>query len=127
MIVQAHQGFDAVELVMQRRYDLLGPSGEVIMAHVWDAIVEPGWDIILKPWPTPEPEANPPPPLDDNVLHLDDILNPNKGSKKPTGKSRKDNSLLGCQVVRGPLLGQRVHRQGPEEQARAVGDDGVED
>jgi hypothetical protein len=86
MIVQAHQGFDAAELVMQRRYDLLGPSGEVIMPHVWDAIVEPGWDITLKPWPAPEPEPEPPPPLDDTILTLDDILNPKKSSKdKPKG------------------------------------------
>jgi hypothetical protein len=35
MIVQAHQGFGAAELLMQRRYDLLGPSGEVIMPRAW--------------------------------------------------------------------------------------------
>jgi hypothetical protein len=92
MIVQAHQGFDAVELVMQRRYDLLGPSGEVIMPHVWDAIVEPGWDITLKPWPAPEPEPEPPPPLDDTILTLDDILNPKKGSKKPIRNSQARKS-----------------------------------
>lgn len=86
MIVQAHQGFDAADLVQQRRYDLIGPSGEVIMPQVWDNMVEPGWDITLKPWPAPEPEPEPPAPpeveiLDENVLTLDDILNPKKNSK----------------------------------------------
>lgn len=86
MIVQAHQGFDAADLVQQRRYDLIGPSGEVIMPQVWDTMVEPGWDITLKPWPAPEPEPEPPAPpeveiLDENVLTLDDILNPKKNSK----------------------------------------------
>jgi hypothetical protein len=82
LIQQAHQGFDAAELVTQRRYDLLGPSGEVIMPHVWEAIIEPGWDITLKPWPEPEPPPEPiPPPLDDSILTLDDILNPKKKNK----------------------------------------------
>jgi hypothetical protein len=50
-------------------------------------MVEPGWDITLKPWPTPEPpEPEPPPPpepemLDENILTLDDILNPKKNAK----------------------------------------------
>jgi hypothetical protein len=97
MIVQAHQGFDAAELVQQRRYDLIGPTGEVIMPQVWDIMVEPGFDITLKPWPTPEPaEPEPPPPpepemLDENILTLDDILNPKKGAKMPTGKPKKKN------------------------------------
>ena len=97
MIVQAHQGFDAADLVQQRRYDLIGPSGEVIMPQVWDIMVEPGFDITLKPWPAPEPsEPEPPPPLemellDENILTLDDILNPKKGVKMPTGKPKKTN------------------------------------
>lgn len=86
LIQQAHQGFDAAELVSQRRYDLLGPSGDVIMPHVWEAIIEPGWDITLKPWPEPEPPPPPPPEpvlstLDDSILTLDDILNPPKKDK----------------------------------------------
>ena len=95
MIIQAHQGFDAAELVQQRRYDLIGPSGEVIMSQVWDIMVEPGFDITLKPWPTPEPpEPEPPPPpdpemLDENILTLDDILNPKKRAKMPAGKPKK--------------------------------------
>lgn len=88
MIVQAHQGFDAAELVMQRRDDLLGPSGEVIMPHVWDAIVEPGWGITPKGRPKPELEPEPPSPIDDAIFTLDDILNLKKGSEKATGKSK---------------------------------------
>lgn len=86
LIQQAHQGFDAAELVMQRRYDLLDPSGEVIMPQFWEAIIEPGWDITLKTWPEPEPPPEPvPPPLDDSILTLDDILNPKHGKDKPKG------------------------------------------
>ena len=82
MIHQAHHGFDAEGLVLQRRYDLLGPSGEVIMPHVWEAIVEPGWDITLKPWPEPEPPPEPTaPPMDDTILTLDDILDPKRSKK----------------------------------------------
>jgi hypothetical protein len=92
MIVQAHQGFDAAELVQQRRYDLIGPSGEVIMPQLWDSTVEPGLDITLKPWPTlEEAYPEPPPPelevVDEYILTLDDIVNP----KKHTGKPNKKN------------------------------------
>ena len=96
LIIQAHQGFDAAELVQQRRYDLIGPSGEVIMPQIWDCMVEPGFDITLKPWPTPEEppcsEPSPPPELDvldENIPTMDDILDAKKQSKKLTGKAKK--------------------------------------
>jgi hypothetical protein len=69
MIEKAHEGFDAAELVLQR---------EVILPNVWDAIIEPGWDVTLKPWPAPESQPEAIPPLDDTILFLDDILNEQK-------------------------------------------------
>ncbi|KAI9858375.1 MAG: hypothetical protein M1813_007479 [Trichoglossum hirsutum] len=46
-------------------YDLVGPSGEIILPQVWEEIVEPDWSVTMHMWPTaeqPPPQPPPPPP-----------------------------------------------------------------
>ncbi len=38
-------------LVQEGRYDLLSPSGEIILPAVWERVVEPGWAITMHMWP----------------------------------------------------------------------------
>lgn len=75
---------DLAEHVRNGNYDLLGPDDEIIMPQYWDATVEPDIHITMKLWPLPDnnkdegPEPVPP-PGDDGILNLDDILNPGGG------------------------------------------------
>lgn len=59
--------------VAEGHYDLVGPTGEIILPQVWETVVEPDWTITMHMWPMPEPpppdppavevpEAPPPPP-----------------------------------------------------------------
>lgn len=56
------QAFLHVELigphVAEGHYDLVGPTGEIILPQVWETVVEPDWTITMHMWPMPEP----PPP-----------------------------------------------------------------
>jgi hypothetical protein len=82
-------------------YDLLGPDGEIIMPEYWRETIAPDMQITMMLWPFPEPKDDPepvPPPLDGDILNLDDIINgtgpesggkrkkaPAKGKGKPSG------------------------------------------
>ncbi|KAF7866996.1 uncharacterized protein EAF02_009782 [Botrytis sinoallii] len=41
-------------------YDLLGPTGEIILPQVWESVIEPGWLITMHMWPMPEPRRQAP-------------------------------------------------------------------
>ena len=43
--------------VVEGHYDLVGPSGEIILPQVWEKIVKPDWTITMHMWPLPEPAA----------------------------------------------------------------------
>lgn len=43
--------------VKEGHYDLIDPSGYIILPQAWDMTIEPGWTITQKLWPLPE---NPP-------------------------------------------------------------------
>ena len=38
--------------VQKHHYDLLGPSGEIILPSVWAEVIQPGWEITMHMWPT---------------------------------------------------------------------------
>ena len=38
--------------VNEGHYDLIGPSGEIILPQVWQSVIEPGWTIKMQMWPT---------------------------------------------------------------------------
>ncbi|KFZ10860.1 hypothetical protein V501_05004 [Pseudogymnoascus sp. VKM F-4519 (FW-2642)] len=42
--------------VVEGHYDLIGPSGEIILPQAWEAIVEPDMAITMHMWPMREPE-----------------------------------------------------------------------
>ncbi|KAI9777653.1 MAG: hypothetical protein M1816_004618 [Peltula sp. TS41687] len=48
--------------VAEGHYDLIGPSGDIILPQVWETVVEPDWTITMKMWPIPEPPPAPDPP-----------------------------------------------------------------
>ena len=41
--------------VANGEYDLIGPQGEIIMTHIWNIVIQPGWEITMHMWPIPEP------------------------------------------------------------------------
>ncbi|KAJ6787568.1 hypothetical protein PWT90_00651 [Aphanocladium album] len=49
------QAFDNVEelayQVHEGWYDLVGPSGEIILPSVWEKVIEPEWSITMSMWP----------------------------------------------------------------------------
>ena len=53
-----NQAFQHVEVVggwiQAGNYDLVGPTGEIILPSLWDAIIEPDWQITMHMWPMPE-------------------------------------------------------------------------
>ena len=54
-----HQAFEKVDgpvgpWVQGGNYDLVGPTGQIIMPSLWDAIIEPEWRITMHMWPLPE-------------------------------------------------------------------------
>lgn len=116
LINQAFQHVDVIgEHVKAGHYDLVGPSGEIILPSLWDAIIEPDWQITMHMWPMPEPEPeSEPEPKDDEPaivippdlapgegLTLEDILGggigggggSNKSKDKSKGKYGLDDAL----------------------------------
>lgn len=49
------KSFPPVEVVgphvMEGRYDLIGPDGEIILPSVWEKVVQPDWAITMRMWP----------------------------------------------------------------------------
>jgi hypothetical protein len=43
-------------------HDLVEPDGEIVLAQVWETMVQPDWAITMHMWPTPEPPKSPPDP-----------------------------------------------------------------
>lgn len=40
--------------VMEGHYDLIGPSGEIILPQLWETVIRPGWSITMHMWPMPD-------------------------------------------------------------------------
>jgi hypothetical protein len=40
--------------VQEGHYDLMSPTGEIVLPQVWDAIVKPSWEVTMHMWPIPE-------------------------------------------------------------------------
>lgn len=67
------QAFLQVDLlgphVQEGHYDLIGPTGDLILPSVWENVVKPGWAITMTMWPLdkaplvgrPEPPLGKPP------------------------------------------------------------------
>jgi len=45
--------------VLDGRYDLIGPDGEVILPQLWEQTITPDLTITMKMWPLPEFPAGP--------------------------------------------------------------------
>jgi hypothetical protein len=65
-------------------YDLVGPDAGIIIPSAWDATIQPDMKITMHMWALPELKEEPirpPPPEDDGILNLDDLLGPEKEIK----------------------------------------------
>lgn len=47
--------------VRDGHFDLVGPTGDIILPVLWDTLVEPGWSVGMKMWPISEPPPQGPP------------------------------------------------------------------
>lgn len=56
LIRQAFVHLEIGPHVQAGNYDLIGPSGEIILPQVWETVIEPDWAITMHLWPLPEPE-----------------------------------------------------------------------
>jgi hypothetical protein len=57
LIRQAFLHVDIIgQHVKEGHYDLMGPDGEIILPQVWDAMIQPDWEISMHMWPIPEPK-----------------------------------------------------------------------
>lgn len=45
--------------VKEGHYDLVGPSGEIILPQAWESTIEPGWTVTMHMWPISEPPPSP--------------------------------------------------------------------
>ena len=86
--------------VAQGHYDLVNSDGEIILPQVWEAMVEPGWEISMQMWPlpdlsfkdeeppgepaveTPPPPPSPPPPPFHGAFRSDELTKKRKKGKK---------------------------------------------
>ncbi|KAF7907787.1 uncharacterized protein EAF01_005373 [Botrytis porri] len=61
------QAFRHVDIIGPRvndgHYDLVGPTGEIILPQVWESVIEPGWLITMYMWPMPGPRRQAPEPM----------------------------------------------------------------
>ncbi|KAK3323324.1 hypothetical protein B0T19DRAFT_201514 [Cercophora scortea] len=42
--------------IIDRKYDLVGPAGEIILPELWAGLVQPGWEVTMKMWPEAKPQ-----------------------------------------------------------------------
>lgn len=36
--------------ILKGKYDLLSPKGEIILPEIWEAVIQPGWEVELRFW-----------------------------------------------------------------------------
>lgn len=72
--------------VAEGHYDLVGPSGDIILPQVWETVIEPDWTVTMHMWPIPDKpkEEPPPPPPEEPAPPADDP------KKKPDGAGMLD-------------------------------------
>lgn len=64
LICQAFAHVEPIgQMVVDGNYDLIGPSGEIILPQIWETVLEPDWTVTMHMWPIKEvPTEKPPPP-----------------------------------------------------------------
>ncbi|CRG89863.1 hypothetical protein PISL3812_06902 [Talaromyces islandicus] len=71
--------------VAEGHYDLVGPSGDIILPQVWETVIEPDWTVTMHMWPIPEkPKEEPPPPPPEEPAPAAE-----EAKKKPDGAGPK--------------------------------------
>ena len=84
--------------VADGRYDLVGPYGEIIMNHVWEALIQPGWEITMHLWPMQELPAEE--ALADIVIVEDEKKAKKKAKKKRSAHNKPPMFFFGSRTSR---------------------------
>lgn len=59
LIKKSFLRFDAMApRIVKGQYDIVSPTGEIILPDVWSAVVKSGWTVELRFWPSEETEEN---------------------------------------------------------------------
>ncbi|OCL05709.1 hypothetical protein AOQ84DRAFT_92989 [Glonium stellatum] len=97
------------ENVREGRYDLIGPEGEIILPQARGAVIEPGWEITMRMWQTPEqplrslePHGGPLQPVEttDQLVSSVPLRAKEKEKQKKQEKDVSAVSSLGLRRVR---------------------------
>jgi hypothetical protein len=57
--------------VKSGRFDLIDPSGAVILPSIWDTVIQPDWTITMHMWPLPEAPLPEEPLSEETILSVD--------------------------------------------------------
>lgn len=113
LIEQAFSHVDGIgQLVMDGRYDLLGPEGNIILPAVWDIVIQPEWAIRMELWPEPEPEPMLYETMDGGWTTKPPKKDKDGKSKKKSGKgssSRNPTSPVHMAPMPPPLTPHGMH------------------
>jgi hypothetical protein len=69
--------------VLDGHYDLVGPSGEIVLPLAWEHLVKPGWHVSMVMWPMPDFPQKKDAPMSWNAT----------GSLSPQGGKRKGSKV----------------------------------
>ena len=85
LICQAFAHVEPIgQMVADGNYDLIGPSGEIILPQIWETVLEPDWTVTMHMWPIKEKEPEPQRPPPGHPLHGHPVMRPGmKGAKAP--------------------------------------------
>lgn len=72
--------------VAEGHYDLVGPSGEIVLPQIWETVIEPDWTVTMHVWPMQSPTQDLDPPVSDPFLSA---TSPSPRAKTKASSSRK--------------------------------------
>lgn len=89
--------------VQEGHYDLIGPSGDIILPQVWESVVEPDMAITMHMWPMPDPPKPepprprpPPPPWRNSSSDVDDGQSSRSASPTLVEENKKGRHWRMC-------------------------------
>ncbi|KAL1304665.1 hypothetical protein AAFC00_003624 [Neodothiora populina] len=88
--------------VMDGRYDILGPEGNILLPAVWELVIEAGWTIRMELWPEPEPDPVLPGAFPPEMMI--DVGKKPKSSKKDPSRTKSVSRQHGAVPPPPPIV-----------------------